>query len=1049
MIKIEDLIQTYTDKIMTKYISMIKRTLVLALVLMGTIGGKLQAQQQAGTISGRVTDAFGKPLAGVAIIAENGRQGTATDAAGKYTITLTDESQYLVFSYLGYASKQQAIGSDSALDVALQADAHRKDQLVELGYTAQPARDVSGSVSTVTGEQLEKAPVANLSQSLAGRLAGLTTQETFSELSRANTDLFVRGLSAARSTDPLVVVDGLPISYNSNQTLEYISANEIESVTLLKDASTQALYGIQGANGVLVVTTKRGRKGPLRVKTRLDQSFQEVTTQPAVYASADYALLRNQAAVNDGREPNYFFSDEQIAQYRSGTNEMYPSNNWYKRYIKDYASMQRMGVNVTGGDDKVQFFSNINFMHQGGQFRTEQTKYDPNARNIWVNYRSNVDMNLNKSLKGFVRLSGNIKREHTPGAGNEAVYRSIFQLPPTMYGPLTPLPNNDSPKGEKQVVTTDRVTSPTFGMLNRTGYVNHTVTNITSQFGLTQDLDFLTKGLNLTGSFAYQTNSVGSLRTTQDYERWVRTNDADALTFVKKGSQVNSPLAYGKSHSYYYHLSYNAALNYQRDFDKHRIGGMGYFFYQNLTKADTGSPWLLPYNRLHTGAEATYGYDNRYLLKLDAGYSGSEQYARGSRYTLTPAVSGAWVVSNEGFAQADWLSNLKLRASYGKTANDQSGLARFAYLDNVTATGGGPLAYLQYMINERQVGNPNIQAEVSVKKNAGLDIGLFNALTVSVDVFRERMDNMVVSAFATIPLYQGIPLQNYPRINAGQFENKGYEITAHYTKRFTPDLSVFGGGMFSYAKNTIIDWNEAQRTEDYAYRNWQEGYSFGQEFGYLVDYSNGNGFFNTQTELDNSTLEYSFGQPRLGDLKYRDLNEDQKIDERDKAPIGIGALPRTTFALSGGLTFKSFDVSLLLQGIGNYSSILSGTGVWETDFDGVFGALHRNAWTPERYEKGEEITSPALSLVKSVNHEASDYYSYDRSYVRLKNLELGYTLPASLTRAARAEKVRFLLSGQNLLTWDKMKSDDFGPEGGGYSGFPVYRVYNLGVSLEF
>jgi TonB-linked SusC/RagA family outer membrane protein len=1024
--------------------------MLLALVLISTFGQKLHAQEQAAAISGRVTDAFGSPLPGVTINAGNGRNGTATDVEGKYTITLTDDSQYLHFAYLGYASQRQALGQHTSLDVTLQPDAHRKDEMVQLGYTAQPAGEISGAVATVRGEDLEKAPVANLSQSFAGRLAGLTTQETFSELSRANTDLFIRGLSGARKTGPLVVVDGLVVSYNSNQTLEYISANEIESVTLLKDAATQALYGIQGGNGVLVITTRRGRKGPLEIKTRLDHAVQQVTTRPDAYASADYAEMRNQAAFNDGLGPNYLFSDEQIAQYRSGTNENYPNNDWYSRFIKDYASMQRLAVNVTGGDDRVQFFSNINFMHQGGQFKTDQTKYNPNANNIWVNYRSNVDMNLNKYLKAFVRLSGNVKREHTPGAGNEAVYRSIFQLPPTMYGPVTPQANNDSPTGEKQVITTERVASPTYGMLNRTGYVNHTVTNITSQFGLNQDLGFLTKGLNLTGTFSYQTNSVGSLRTTQDYERWVRTDDADALTFTKKGSQVNSPLAYSKGHAYYYHLTYNAALNYHRDFGKHRVGGLAYGFYQNLTKADTQSPALLPYNRVNSGVEASYGYDNRYFLKLDAGYSGSEQYAGGKRFIATPAVSAAWVASNEAFAQnTPWLSNLKLRASYGQTANDQSGLARYAYIDNVTAVKGGPLGYLQYVINENQVGNPNIQAEVSTKKNAGIDIGLFNAFSLSVDVFAEQMDNMVVSAFATIPLYQGIPLNNYPQINAGKFENKGFEITANYTKRFTPDFSVFAGGMFGYATNTVINWNEAPRTEDYAYRKWQEGYSYGQEFGYLVDYSNGNGFFNTQAELDNNSLTYGFGTPRLGDLRYQDLNADSKIDERDKAPIGSGALPRATYGLSGGLTYKSFDLSFLFQGVGKYSSMIPGMGVWETEFDGVFGALHRHAWTQERYERGEEITSPALSLAKTVNHELSDYINYDRSYLRLKNLELGYTLPAALSRVVRAADVRFLLSGQNLFTWDKMKSDDFGPEGGDFSGFPVYRVFNAGLSIGF
>ncbi|MCL4481325.1 MAG: SusC/RagA family TonB-linked outer membrane protein [Bacteroidetes bacterium] len=1028
----------------------IKRTLLLAFMLLFSFG-TVSAQKLAASFNGIVTDEFGKPLAGVTISDESGETGTSTNKKGEYSI-INNENKLLIFSYIGYTTQKVTTGEDERIDVQLKWDAHKKDEVIQLGYTSQLRNDISGSVSTVSGAELEKSPVANLTQAFAGRLAGLTTQETGSELSRANTNLYIRGLSAARDNGPLVMIDGIIVAYNSNQTLDYISANEIESVTILKDASTQALYGIQGANGLMVITTKRGKKGGVQVQARLDQSMQQVTTQPTFYNAADYAEMRNQAAFNDGHGLNYLFSDAQIAKYRAGDNPNYPNNNWYDRYLKDFASMQRVGINVTGGNNKVRYYSNVNFMHQGGQFITDQTKYEPGANNVWLNYRSNVDMNLNKYLKAYVRLSGNIKRERTAGSDNAAIYGSLFQIPPTVYGPLTP-DVLDATTGKViipgKVITTERVDSPTYGMLNRSGYIRHTVTNITSQFGLDLDMGFLTKGLNLTGIFAYQTNAVGSLRTTQNYERWLRTNDLDTLLFTKKGSNMDTPLAYGKSSSFYYHLTYNAALNYKRDFDKHQVGGMAYMFYQNLTKADNSSPGLLPYNRVSSGAEATYGYDNRYLVKFDVGYSGSEQYARGHRFIATPAVSAAWIASNEAFmSDFKWLSNLKLRASYGKTANDQSGLARFAYLDNITATQGGPLVYLQYMVNENQTGNPYIQAEVSTKQNLGLDLGFFNALSISADVFKERMDNMVVSAVATVPLYQGIPLANYPQNNVGVFENKGYEITASYDKQINRDLTVSVGGMVSYAKNTLIDVNEALKTTDYAYRKWQEGYSYGQEFGYLVDYGNGNGFFNTQAELTANKLAYGFGTPRLGDLKYQDLNKDGKIDERDKAPIGIGALPRVTYAFRGAIMYKQFDFSFLFQGIGEYSSMYSGQGVWETNYDGVFGALHQNAWTQDRYNSGAKITSPALSLAQSVNHQSSDYYNYNRSYLRLKNLELAYTLPASMAQAISVAKVRFLLSGQNLITWDNMKSNDFGPEGS-YAEFPVYRVFNLGINVSF
>lgn len=1018
-------------------------------------GATLQAQQLSAIIKGAVTDVYGHPLTGVVISTANGKNGTHTGTKGDYTLAIDDNSNTIIVSGKGYATQTIRLGSNETVVIRMQPDMHKKDEVVQLGYTSQLHRETSGAVATVSGEELGQAPVANFTQTLAGRLAGLTTMETYSELSRANTDLYIRGLSSIRLNSPLVVIDGIPVAYNASQTLEYISPNEVESVTLLKDASTQAIYGIQGAGGVIVVKTKRGIKGPLQVRVTFDQSVQQATTKPGFFSSAEYAEMRNQAAANDGISP-LPFTPGQIANYKSGTNRaLYPNNNWYDMFMKDLASMQRVGVNLTGGNDKVQFFSNLNVMHQGGYFKTDQPKYNPDANNVWVNFRSNVDMAINKYLKTFVRLAGNIKRERTPGAGNAAVYSSIFNTPSNVYGPITPKVTDNSGKvldpGGKVIATINNP-NPTYGLLNRSGYYRHTVTNIASQLGLDLDMSFLTKGLGLTGTFSYQTNSVGSLGATQDFERWVNTGSPDTLIFQRSGDHSNTPLAYSKTSGYYYHLSYNAAINYNRVFGKHSIGGMGYMFYQSLTKSDVSSPLLLPYNRVSSGVEATYGYDDRYYAKFDLGYSGSDQYARSHRYAATPAVSVAWVLSNESFLkdQNQWLSYLKLRASYGKAGNDQSGLNRYAYLNEIRLNGGGPIGYLQYSIDERTRANPNISAEISTKKNAGIDIGLFNALTITADVFHERMDNMVVEATGTVPSYQGVPLNYYPKFNTGVFDNKGYEISVNYNRQLNHDLGFNLGAMFSYAKNTVINIDEATLTSDYAYRKRQEGYSVGQQWGFLVDRSNGNGFFNTQTELDNNQVDYSqVGKPRLGDLKYRDLNHNGIIDDGDAAPVGTGSLPRVVYAVSGGLNYKSFELNLLFQGIGGYTTIESGIGVYETSYDGVFGSLHRNAWTQERYAKGQKITAPALSLSQSSSHQPGDYYAYDRAYLRLKNIQLSYTLPAAAAKAISAEKVRLLLSGQNLITWDKMKSKDYGPEGSGYAGFPVYRVYNVGINVTF
>ncbi|GAA4799183.1 TonB-dependent receptor [Olivibacter ginsenosidimutans] len=1004
-------------------------------------------------LKGKITDQWGKSLVGVAITSENGKSGTSTDYEGAFELEVDDGSKAVRIEKNGLISQQIPCTPNEHISVKLQPDVHRLDEMVGLGYSVMRRGALSGAVASVRGEELERAPVANLSMSFAGRFPGLITQEASSELSRANTTLYVRGVSAARANGPLAMIDGIITSYNANQTLEYISANEIESISVLKDAASQAMYGTLGANGILVITTKRGQKGPLRMSTTLDQAVQQVSTKPTFISAATYAELRNQAAINDGVSP--FFTDEEIGHFRNGDiPQLYPNNNWYDYYMKDLSTMQRVGVNVNGGNDKITFYSNVNFMHQAGIYHTDQPDYRTDPYNLWVNYRSNVDMKLNSYLSAFVRLAGNVKREHTPGSSVANVYSSIFQLPPTMYGPVTPdvfdQTTGQLSDSSGQVLTTQLIGSPTYGQLNRSGYVNHTVTNITSQFGLNMDLSFLTKGLKATGIFAYQTNSVGSLSTLQNYERWQRDpQKQNELVFIRKGEDTNSPLAYSKSHSHYYHLTYNGVLNYQRSFGLHELSGTAYAYYQNLTKANTNSPDLLPYNRFSSGLDANYGYDNRYFLRAVTSYSGSEQFAPDHRYTFLPAFSAAWTVSNETFlADSRILTNLHLRAAWGKTANDLSGLARYSYLDDIELSSGGPLSYLKYQINEKSFGNPNLSAEISTKTNLGLDIGFFQALNLSVDVFKERMENMVIDAISTIPAYQGIPLDSYPSINGGVFENKGYELTLDYHRAINKDLQFTVGGSISHMKNKVISIDEAMRAEDYAYRYQAEGFAYGQAFGYLVDYSNGNGYFNSSEELNSNQIKYNVA-PRVGDLKFIDFNGDGELDDKDYAPLGTGAIPEYVYSFYGGLDYKGFDLHILFQGLGKYARFMSGLGVWETNYDGVFTALHEHAWTPERYANGEEISYPALSTRTSSSQVNSSFNVFDRSYLRLKNVEIGYTLSGRAAQVIGAQKIRFKLSGQNLLTWHHMKTDDFGPEGGGYSTIPVYRVYNVGVNLYF
>lgn len=1012
-------------------------------------------------VSGTVKDEYGRILQGVMIISENGKKATMTDKNGNYDILINDDSKFLNFSLVGYVSQNLEVTSE-LLDVTMKrAETFDSDVITFNGNNSQRKGDVTGSISSVTGEELQRSPVGNLSMSLAGRLPGLFSRETYSEPSRTNTDLWIRGNASPNGGTALVVIDGFPYDYNANQLFEYITAHEVESISILKDASTQALYGIQGANGVIVITTKRGVKQPLKISAEMNYTFEQRTTTAPFINSTDFIQLRNQAGVNDGQGEYQYFNKSIVEGYLSGENpDYYPNNNWRAINAKDITHMSRANINLTGGNDNAVFYTNINLMHQDGMWNIDPsiTKYDPNNVFIWANIRSNVDVALSKYFSIGLNLSGNIKREKTPGGHGvertyggswngfaKAIWYRFYTLPPYVYGPTTPLiqdPETGEISGGEVVVTeTEPITS--WAVINRLGYDQYTVTNIYAQFMPKLDLGFWLPGLSISGSYGYQTNAVKGLYVNSTYEEWVRTKDYSELEFQKIRTQVNQPLTYRSGASFYYNLNYKGIVNYKKRFNGlHDLNVMGFAFYQYLNKSGVS----LPYKRVNSGVEVAYGYDNRYLVKFDLGYSGSEQYSKENRFSAFPAVSAGWIPTNEAFLKDnDVLTYLKLRGSIGKTGNDR-GIGRYVYLDNVTLGGGGFGFLGGNNVNEGQVANPTLDPEIITKKNLGIDISLFNNFSLSFDIYKDRTENGVTSAISKTPEYQGVPLGNYPRTNVGIFENKGYEITANFNKDITRDFNITLGGWLAYNKNKIIFWDESERADDYAFRIRTEGYPIGQSWGYLVDDHNGNGYFNSQEEIDNSGLTYEIGTPRPGYLKYYDLNADGKINDKDKVPLGKGSLPNYYYAFNAGFKYKNFDFNALFQGIGDYWTIDMSEGRIEYTFEGIYTEWHKTAWTPERYANGENITYPALSAKKNSNHEASNFFLENKSYLRLKNVEIGYTFNV-------LNGVRLFVNGQNLHTWDKLKDGKtYGPEGhydGGLLGIPVYRLYNVGLNIKF
>ncbi|SCM59052.1 SusC/RagA family TonB-linked outer membrane protein [Petrimonas mucosa] len=1000
--------------------------------------------QNKNNILNRIVNKYNQPVKDALIETEDGKYISKTASDGTFRLPAEYLSEAISISADGYLNSRVTIADlPEEGDVVLAFDPHGMGGKVNYGYLAQTKESVTGAVATVSGAILDKTPSNVLSDTYEGRLPGLTVINNIAELTffgYGNFSKSIRGYSSINGNTPLVIIDGV---IAPTQYIEFISPKEIESIAVLKDASATAAYGIQGSAGVIVITTKRGHDGSLNVEAYADQSFQQQTRKPLFINSAQYATLRNEAAERDGLAPYSQFSQEEIDLFRAGDDPRYPNNNWYDMFIKDVVMRQRVGVNVSGGTEKFRYYSNLSFVHQEEPFKIvdePNRKYDPTPNVNIGNFRTNMDVRFNNYISGYMRLTGNVKREVLAG-GNLGwnIYSQIFNQPPTMYGPLSPV-NEENPDLSEQVVTVDGVDNPVYGMLNRSGYRTVIETNILAQTGLKFDLGFLTKGLSLSGGMAYQTYVRNETGTTQSYKRLIRESDFSTLdNFVPYKTFENTPLSYNKSAVFFYYLNFKGSIDYSRRFGDHSIDASAHTYYLRQEKEAAGSSnSVLPYKRQNFGVTALYGYKDRYYLKGDMGYSGSEQFHPDNRYSTTPAISGAWIASNEDFFTSSLISLLKLRASYGISGNDQLGDSRFLYLDNIRSDG-----------SELERGNPSLEAEKIKKLNLGINLGLLNRFTVDFDYFKDHVDNMLINSNYRIPEYQGIPLGYFPKLNGGVMENKGFELSLGYRTNLTEEFSIFAQANMMQAVNKVIDINEAPLGSDYAYPLRTEGYSIGQLWGYKIDRSNGNGMFNSLEELDASGLTYSFGNPRVGDFIYTDLNNDGIIDEKDKAPLGYGSLPQQEFSLTGGFQWKNWDFSFLLHGISKCSQFLSGVGAYESLGKGIFNDIHLKAWTPERYAAGEEITFPALSLSPSTNHVANDFFLSDRSYLRLRNVELAYSLPQHLSKKITAENIRVALNIQNLLTFDKMKSKYIDPEIGSMNTFQPYRVFNIGISANF
>lgn len=1045
---------------------------------------EVSESMQAGTqtVSGTVQDQDGTPLIGVTVTSSPSN-GVVTDVNGKFTIKVPSGAE-LTFNYLGYKTVKVKVGTRTTINVKMESDAQQLEEQVVVGYGTQKKVSVVAAVSSVNSKELRQSSSPNLANALAGRLAGLTSlQSGGSQPGFDDADLYLRGASTTNGTRPLILIDGVP-----RDNIRTLDANEVATVSVLKDAAATAVYGVRGANGVILITTKRGEVGQTKLDISFDQSFQAFTREPERVDSWEFMTLRNEANRNDGMNEEYSGkmisrslnplmgldpNDPDYALKAARRHYMYPNHDWYREIFKKWSPQSRVNINISGGTEKLQYFVNASYLHQGGNLHTEPKSklgYDPQARMTRYSFRSNLDYNITKNFKAFLNLGSYIEKVGMPGTttyggNNKWMIRDLIHctvgMKPMTVGPTTPdasLGYDVIPDKVIRPVETDR--SP-FESVNRKGYRDETRTNLNASIGGEWNMTFITKGLSLKGmaSFDAVANTIlGGDITEMSFATSV-DEDNDQIYFAAD-RELNGTLSLSKSGYTNYTVNLQGSLNYSRTFGKHDVGAM--ILVQRDFWETNGAPLNMPYNMMGMAARVTYGFDNRYLLDANMGYNGSEQFSPKNRFGFFPSFAVGWVVSNENFLKGNKvITNLKLRASYGKVGSDKIGNNRFLYLSNHTYSSSGGVAVGGYgTIYENRPGNYNLQWEVSKKQNYGIDLQLWSDWSITFDYFIEQRSK-ILKTQGMAPQFAGVP--QWPYLNLGVVDNSGYELEINYNKSFNKDLFLSVKGNFSYNHNKVKFWDEVPYADGYYYQYRTTGQSLNQTFGYKIDWSNGNGYFNTQEELDKYTegyvdengvehkgITYNLSTaPQLGDFKYIDQNGDGIIDEKDRVPIGYTNVPRVSYGLNVSLNYKWFDFTVFLQGVGKYSSYYSGQGVYENIYQGTFFKYHKTAWTAERYAAGQKITYPRLSTGETCSKIQNDFFVMDRAFIRLKAIELGYTLPSNALRAIGINKVRVYFRGDNLVTWDRLRTSTTDPEQTDQIGYPIVKTFNFGFNVTF
>ena len=1001
-------------------------------------------QQNSTRITGVVKDAYGEPVIGANVKVVGTTQGTITDFEGKFSINVSGASAKIKISFIGYKDKEVTAKKGVSLNIVLEEDAQTLGEVQVVAYGVQKKVSITGAISSMKGDDLLKTPAGSLSNVLSGQITGISSVQYSGEPGADAADIYVRGVATWNNAKPLIQVDGVERDFSQ------IDPNEIESVTVLKDASATAVFGVRGANGVILITTKRGAEGKAKVSFSTSAGVNVRTKDLEFANSYQYASYYNMMKVNDGGVAT--FSDEQLETFRNHSNPlMYPDINWIDYCMNKAAFQSQHNVNISGGTSNMKYFVSAGLFTQGGMFKQFNATDDFNFDYKRYNYRANLDFDATKTTLISVNIGGRIETKRTPESGEDQnqLFRKLYWAVPFAGAGIV--------DGKRVVSNADYLPFTGSDGLNSyygKGFRSTTTNVLNVDLVLDQKLDFITKGLSfkLKGSYntSYWTQKIAS-SSMAVYTPVL--HDDGSIGYRKSGS--DSQLSYsrnsngeGKSRDWYM----EAALNYSRKFGDHNVTGLVLYnqskrYYPGGTYDDIPSAYVGFVGR------ATYDYKTRYMAEFNVGYNGSENFAPGKRYGLFPAGSIGWIVSEESFFKPlkKVINYFKVRASVGMVGNDNNGNNRFLYLPDAYilnddgyffGTNAGnkkPGAY------EASKSNADVTWEKSVKQNYGIDFSILNEkLNISLDYFKENRRD-ILSSPDYMPGILGMVL---PIMNVGKTENKGYEFQLKWNDKIGDDFRYWANFNLSFARNKIVYKNEIEKNEDWLYET-------GRTIGSRLIYK----FWGYYDETAEARYQEEFGRPiadhglslQPGDAVFADLNSDGVIDGDDASrDLGYVDTPEYTAGLNLGFSWKGWDFTAQFTGAWNVDRMLSEfrQPLGDTQNKGLLLYQYENTWR----SSADTYTAkfPRISkLAQANNYRASDLYLCDASYLRLKSVELGYNFNMPFMKKIKMNQCRLYVSAYNLFTLTDFMWGDPESRQSDRPNYPLTRVINLGLKVGF